>query len=162
MGAKMDEQRPTERASGRGVKAERFSDEERSAMQERAQELKQESRRGARSKKVDGERDVLAKIAEMAEGDRSMAERLHALIGQVAPNLSPKTWYGMPAYAGADGKAVCFFQAASKFKSRYATLGFNDVATLDDGTMWPTAFALTELTPETEERIAELVKRAAG
>jgi uncharacterized protein YdhG (YjbR/CyaY superfamily) len=162
MGAKKDEKKPAGRASARGANAERFSDEERAAMQERAQELRKETRRGSRSKKPDGERDVLDKIAEMADDDRAMAERLHALITEAAPNLSPKTWYGMPAYANADGKAVCFFQAASKFKSRYATLGFNDVAMLDDGAMWPTAFALAHLTPEAEERIAELVQRAAG
>jgi uncharacterized protein YdhG (YjbR/CyaY superfamily) len=136
-----------------------FTDEERAAMKERAQELKAEERRG--KKKADGESDVLAKIAEMPEPDRVMAERLHALITASAPALSPKTWYGMPAYAK-DGKVVCFFQSAAKFKSRYATLGFNDTASLDDGAMWPTSFALKELTAAEEARIGVLVKRAAG
>ena len=137
-----------------------FTDEERAAMKERAQEVKK-SRRGSRATKADGESDVLAKIAEMPESDRIMAERLHALIKAGAPVLAPKLWYGMPAYAK-DGKVVCFFQSAEKFKSRYATFGFNDVAHLDEGTMWPTAFALTKLTAADEERIGALVQKAVG
>jgi uncharacterized protein YdhG (YjbR/CyaY superfamily) len=140
--------------SAAGSNAKRFTAEERAAMKERAQELK---RRG----KADGERDVLAKIAEMQEPDRAMAERLHALIKASAPGLSPRTWYGMPAY-GKDGKVVCFFQNAQKFKTRYATFGFSDKASLDDGAMWPTAFALTELTAAVEARIAALVKQAVS
>ena len=142
-------------------KAERFTEEERLAMQERAQELKAEARRGSRSKKADGESDLLAKIAEMPEPDRTRAERIHAIVKANAPELSPKTWYGMPAYAK-DGKVVCFFQGAAKFDTRYATFGFNDTANLDDGAMWPTAFALKELTPEGEKQIAELVKKAVS
>lgn len=133
-----------------------FTEEERAAMQERARELKAEARRG---KRADGESDVLAKIAEMPEPDRTMAGRLHAIIKASAPDLSPKTWYGMPAYAK-DGKVVCFFQGAHKFNARYATLGFNDTANLDEGAMWPTAFALKELTPDVEAAISELVKKA--
>jgi len=136
-----------------------FTDEERGAMKERAEELKAERRGGRRAAKADGESDVLAKIAEMPDSDRSMAERVHALVKASAPGLSPKTWYGMPAYAK-DGKVVCFFQSAQKFKSRYATLGFSDEANLDDGAMWPTSFALKELTTAEEARIAALVKRA--
>ena len=138
-----------------------FTAEEQAAMKERAQEMKAEKRRGGRSSKADGERDVLAKLAEMPQPDRSMGERVHAIVMETAPELSPKTWYGMPAYAK-DGKVVCFFQGAAKFKARYATLGFNDAALLDDGAMWPTAFALTELTSAEEARIAGLVKRAVG
>ncbi len=138
-----------------------FTDEERAAMRERAQELKASARRGSRSPKADGESDVLAKIAEMPEPDRTMAERLHAIIGASAPALSPRTWYGMPAYAK-DGNVVCFFQSAQKFKSRYATLGFSDKANLDEGAMWPTAFALKELTDDVEARIAALVKKAVN
>jgi hypothetical protein len=134
-----------------------FSDEERGAMRERVQE--QKARRGA--SKADGEHDVLEKIAAMSAPDRAMAERLHAIITASSPDLSPKTWYGMPAYAK-DGKIVCFFQPAEKFKTRYATLGFNDSASLDDGAMWPTAFALKELTAAEEARIAALVKKAVG
>jgi uncharacterized protein YdhG (YjbR/CyaY superfamily) len=139
-----------------------FSDEERAAMKERAKELKAEARRGSRAKQVDGERDVLAAIAAIAampEPDRSMAARIHAIIKATAPDLSPKTWYGMPAYAR-DGKVVCFFQSAAKFNARYATFGFNDTANLDEGAMWPTSFALKELTPEAEGQIAALVARA--
>ena len=142
-------------------KAKGFTDEERAAMKEHAQELKMEARRGRRSGKADGESDVLAKIAEMPEPDRAMAERLHAIIKASAPALSPKTWYGMPAYAK-DGKVVCFFQSAQKFNSRYATLGFNDTANLDEGAMWPTSFALKELTADVEAEIGALVKRAAS
>jgi uncharacterized protein YdhG (YjbR/CyaY superfamily) len=138
-----------------------FTAEERSAMKERAKEVKAAARRGPRASKTDGENDVLAKIAEMPEPDRAMAERIHAIVKASAPDLTPRTWYGMPAYAK-DGKVVCFFQSAQKFKSRYATFGFNDTAHLDDGAMWPTAFALTELTAAEEARIAALVKRAAN
>ncbi len=137
-----------------------FSAEEKAAVKQRAQELKAESSRGARSK-MDGESDVLAKIAEMADPDRQMAQRLHELVKASAPGLSPKTWYGMPAYA-LDGKVICFFQDAKRFKSRYATLGFSDAANLDEGDMWPTSFALKELTPAVEERIEALIKSAVG
>ena len=144
-------------------KSKRFTDEERAAMKERAHELKAEARRGPRAKKnnADGESDVLAKIAEMRAPDRTMAKRLHAIIKASAPGLSPKTWYGMPAYAR-DGKVVCFFQSAQKFNTRYATLGFSDTANLDEGTLWPTAFAVKELTATDEERIGALVKKAAS
>ena len=128
-------------------------------MKERANELKAESRRGKKNK--DGEADLLAKVAEMGKADRVIAERLHAIVKEKAPSLTPKTWYGMPAYAK-DDKVVCFFQSAGKFKTRYATLGFAEAATLDDGNMWPTAFAVTELTPAEEKKIAALVKKAAG
>jgi uncharacterized protein YdhG (YjbR/CyaY superfamily) len=134
-----------------------FTDEERAALKERAQELKAE----ARLNKADGESDVLAKIAEMPEPDRTLAERLHALIKARAPALSPRTWYGMPAYAR-DGKVVCFFQSAHKFKARYATLGFSDQANLDEGALWPTAFALMALTPKVEAKIVELVQQAVS
>ena len=140
---------------------EEWTDEERGAMKERAKELKATARRGSRAAKADGESDVLAKIAEMPEPDRVLAERLHAIVKASAPALSPKTWYGMPAYAK-DGKVVCFFTSADKFKSRYATFGFNDSANLDEGTMWPTSFALTELTAADEARIAALVKKAVS
>ncbi len=139
----------------------RFTDEERAAMKERAQELKADARRGPRAKEADRERDVLAKIAEMPKPDRAMAERLHAIIKASAPALSPRTWYGMPAYAR-DGQVVCFFQSAHKFKARYATLGFSDKANLDEGTAWPVAFALRELTAADEARIGALMKRAAS
>ena len=135
-------------------KTKGFTDEERTAMRERAKELK------AAKGKADGERDVLAKIAEMPTSDRAMAERLHAIVKASAPDLSPRTWYGMPAYANGDGKVVCFFQSAQKFKSRYATLGFSDKANLDQGAMWPTSFALKELTAAEEKKIAALVKKA--
>ena len=138
-----------------------FTEEERVAMKERAQELKAEARRGPRAKKADGEGDVLAKIAEMPEPDRAMAERLHAIIKASAPALSPRTWYGMPAYAK-DGNVVCFFQSAHKFKARYATFGFMHGANLDEGAMWPTAFALKELTAAEEAKIAALVKKAVS
>jgi hypothetical protein len=140
-------------------KSKGFTDEERAAMKERAQELKAAAR--AVKDTTDGESAVLAKIAEMPEPDRAMGERLHAIIKSSAPALSPKTWYGMPAYAK-DGKVVCFFQSAQKFKTRYATFGFSDTASLDEGTMWPVAFALTELTAADEARIAALVKQAVG
>jgi uncharacterized protein YdhG (YjbR/CyaY superfamily) len=130
-------------------------------MKERAREERATARRGPRAAKADGEGDVLAKIAEMRETDRAMAERIHAVIKASAPALSPRTWYGMPAHAK-DSKVVCFFQSAQKFNTRYATLGFNDAANLDEGTMWPTAFALTELTAADEARIGALVKKAAS
>jgi uncharacterized protein YdhG (YjbR/CyaY superfamily) len=144
-----------------GKKSKGFTDEERAAMKERAQELKAEARRGPRADKADGESAVLAKIAEMPEPDRAMAKRLHAIIKASAPALSPKTWYGMPAYAK-DGKVVCYFQSAQKFKSRYATFGFSDAANLDEGAMWPTSFALAELTATEEARISALVKKAVS
>ena len=140
-------------------KAKGFTDEERAAMKERAQEQKAEARRGPRADKAGGESAVLAKIAEMPEPDRAMGERLHAIIKASAPALSPRLWYGMPAYAK-DGKVVCYFQSAHKFKSRYATFGFNDSANLDEGAMWPTSFALTELTATEEAKISSLVKKA--
>jgi uncharacterized protein YdhG (YjbR/CyaY superfamily) len=136
-------------------KSERFTAEERAAMRERAKELK------AEAQKADGERAVLAKIAEMPETDRAMAERLHEIVKASAPDLSPKTWYGMPAYAK-DGKVVCFFQSAEKFNARYATFGFSDKANLDEGAMWATSFALKELSATEEAKIGALVKRAAG
>ncbi len=137
-------------------KSEGFTAEERAAMRERARELKAEAQR------ADGERAVLAKIAEMQGPDRAMAKRLHEIVKASAPALSPKTWYGMPAYANKDGKVVCFFQSAQKFNSRYATLGFSDEANLDEGAMWPTSFALKELTATEEARISALVKRAVS
>ena len=140
-------------------KSEGFTDEERAAMRERAKELKAEAR--ANKKKAEGESDLLAKIAEMPEPDRAMAERLHAIVKASAPALLPKTWYGMPAYAK-DGKVVCFFQSAQKFNSRYATLGFSDEANLDEGAMWPTSFALKELTSAEEAKISALVKKAVS
>ena len=139
----------------RSAKNTAFTDEEKAAMKERAQEQK------AAADKADGESAVLAKIAEMSEPDRAMAEQLHAIITASAPALSPKTWYGMPAYAK-DGKVVCFFQSAKKFNTRYATLGFSDEANLDEGAMWPTAFALTELTAADEARIGALLNRAVS
>jgi uncharacterized protein YdhG (YjbR/CyaY superfamily) len=155
--------KPTQRTaqSTTSKKSTGFTDDERAAMRERAQEVKAEARRGRGGDKADGESVVLAKIAEMPEPDRAMAERLHAIIKANAPALSPKTWYGMPAYAK-DGKVVCFFQSADKFKSRYATFGFNDDANLDDGDMWPTSFALKELTAASEAKIAALVKKAVS
>jgi uncharacterized protein YdhG (YjbR/CyaY superfamily) len=142
-------------------KSKGFTAEERAAMKEHAQELQAEARRGARADPGGGEDAALAKIAEMQEPDRAMAKRLHLLIKASAPALSPKTWYGMPAYAK-DGKVVCFFQSAQKFKSRYATFGFSDAANLDDGAMWPTSFALRELTSADEARIGALVKKAVS
>jgi uncharacterized protein YdhG (YjbR/CyaY superfamily) len=148
-------------SSATGEKYDGFTDEERGAMKERAQELKAATRRGSRGSKADTEGEVLAKIAEMQEADRVLAERIHAIVKAGAPDLAPKLWYGMPAYAR-NGKMVCFFQSAQKFKSRYATLGFSDQANLDDGAMWATSYALTELTAADEERIAELIKKAAN
>lgn len=143
-------QRPAKAAPSKG-----FTDEERAAMKERARELKADAR------KADGEADVLAKIAEMQESDRAMAERLHAIVKASAPDLEPRTWYGMPAYAQ-DGSVVCFFKPAEKFKARYATLGFSDKANLDDGAMWPTEYALKKLTRADEARIRALLKQAVS
>jgi uncharacterized protein YdhG (YjbR/CyaY superfamily) len=156
--AKTGTRRSAKTTTGKASKG--FTDEERAAMRERSQELKA-ARRGPRAGKADGESDVLAKIAEMPEPDRAIAERLHALVKASAPGLSPRTWYGMPAYAK-DDKVVCFFQSAHKFKSRYATFGFSDKANLDEGAMWPTSFALKELTAAEEERIGALVKQAVS
>jgi uncharacterized protein YdhG (YjbR/CyaY superfamily) len=148
-------------AAGSGAKkTSAFTDEERSAMKERARELKAEARAG--SKKGDGESAVLAKIAEMPEADRALAKRLHAIVKANAPALAPKLWYGMPAYANPEGKVVCFFQSASKFKTRYATFAFTDASNLDDGPMWPTGYALKELTAADEARIGVLVKKAVS
>jgi len=154
---KKDTQQSVKRTTGKASKG--FTDEERAAMRERAQELKAEAR--ASKDKAAGESAVLAKIAEMQGPDRAMAKRLHAIIKASAPALSPKTWYGMPAYAK-DGKIVCFFQSAEKFKSRYATFGFSDEANLDEGTMWPTSFALKKLTAAEEAKIGSLVKKAVS
>ncbi len=157
--AKKGAQQPAKSTTGKASKG--FTDEERAAMRDRAQELKAAARRRPGAGKADGESDVLAKIAEMAEPDRAMAERLHAIIKASAPALSPRTWYGMPAYAK-DGNVVCFFQSAQKFKTRYATFGFSDKANFDEGAMWPTAFALEQLTAAEEARIGALVKKAVS
>jgi uncharacterized protein YdhG (YjbR/CyaY superfamily) len=141
--------------------ARAFTHEERLAMKERAAEQRAAARRGSRADKADAESEVLAKIAEMPKSDRALAERIHAIVKASAPGLSPRLWYGMPAYAR-DGKVVCFFQSAQKFKTRYATLGFQDKANLDDGAMWPVAFALKELAAADEARIAALVKKAVS
>jgi uncharacterized protein YdhG (YjbR/CyaY superfamily) len=156
MSPKQDTQESDKSTTATGKTSQGFTEEERAAMKERAQELK------AAAKKEDGESAVLAKIAEMSEPDRAMAERLHAIIKASAPALAPKTWYGMPAYANKDGKVVCFFQSAQKFNSRYATLGFSDVANLDEGALWPVSFALKGLTAAEEARISALVKRAVS
>jgi uncharacterized protein YdhG (YjbR/CyaY superfamily) len=156
----MAERKPAKKGAT-GTEFKGLTDEERAAMKARTQELKAEARRGPRADKADEESAVLAKIAEMPEPDRALGERLHAVIKASAPALSPKLWYGMPAYAK-DGKVVCFFQAAQKFKSRYASFGFNDTANLDEGAMWPVAFALTELTAADEARIGALVKKAVS
>ena len=153
---KKSPKKPTKSAAAKGKTVDGFTDDERAAMKERVRELK----RGA--DKADGESEVLAKIAAMQGSDRTMAERIHAIVKASAPTLSPKTWYGMPAYADADGKVVCFFQDARKFKARYATLGFSDQAKLDDGAWWPTSYALTKLTAADEAKIAALVKKAVG
>jgi uncharacterized protein YdhG (YjbR/CyaY superfamily) len=150
---------PAKNTSAKGEAPTGFTAQERAAMKERAKELKAEER--AAKDRAAGERDLLAKIAEMPNQDRTMAERIHAVVTANAPELSPKTWYGMPAYARV-GKVVCFFQAAAKFDTRYATFGFNDVANLDDGAMWPTSYALTEMTADNEARIAALVKKAVS
>ena len=155
-----DTQRTAKRTTAADQTYDGFTADERAAMKERARELKATSRRSP-GMKPDDEADLLAKIAEMTDPDRTMAERLHAVIRTNAPGLAPKLWYGMPAYAR-DGKVVCFFQPAQKFKTRYATLGFNDPAHLDEGTMWPTTFALTTLTAADEARIGALVRRAAS
>jgi len=149
-------QKSTRSTTPTGTKSQGFTADERAAMKERAREMK------AEANKADGESALLEKIAEMAEADGAMAERLHAIIMASAPGLSPKTWYGMPAYANKDGKVVCFFRDAGKFKERYATLGFNPEANLDEGHMWPTSFALTELTATEEARIGALVKKAVS
>jgi uncharacterized protein YdhG (YjbR/CyaY superfamily) len=154
--------RKTAKSTGVGNKKSKgFSDAERAAMKERAEELQKESRGGSSAKRADGERDVRAKIAEMEDSDRAIAERVHAIVSDTAPDLVPRTWYGMPAYAR-DGKVVCFFQSAQKAEARYATLGFSDAANLDDGAMWPNSFALKKLTPAVEERIEVLVKQAVS
>jgi uncharacterized protein YdhG (YjbR/CyaY superfamily) len=153
--AKKGTQKSAKRITAIGKTSKGFTDEERLAMKERARELK------AEANKADGESDLLAKIAEMPEPDRAIAKRLHAIVTASAPALSPKTWYGMPAYAK-DGKVVCFFQSAHKFKSRYATFGFSDAANLDEGAMWPVAFALKELTAAEEAKIGALVKKAVS
>jgi len=159
--AKKDTQKSAKSTTATGKKFTGLTDEERGAMKDRVQELKAVARRGPRADKADEESGVLAKIAEMQEPDRVMGERLHAIIKASAPALSPRLWYGMPAYTK-DGKVVCFFQSAQKFKARYATFGFNDVANLDEGAMWPVAFALTELTAADEARIGALVKKAVS
>ena len=156
-----DMQKSAAKSAGRATPAEGLTPEEVAALKETVRERKTAARRG-KGAKTDGEADVQAKIAEMPESDRVMAERLHELIKKSAPDLVPRTWYGMPAYASEDGKIVCFFQSADKFKARYATFGFNDAAMIDEGSMWPTSFALTELTAADEAKIAALVKKAVG
>ena len=160
--AKMGSQKSPKSTAATGKKPAGFTDEERAAMRERLQEVKAEARRGSGAGRADGENAVLAKITALPQPDRAMAERLHAIIKANAPVLSPKTWYGMPAYAQKDGNVVCFFQSAQKFKTRYATLGFSDKANLDEGRMWPTAFALKELTAAEEAKIGALVKEAVS
>jgi uncharacterized protein YdhG (YjbR/CyaY superfamily) len=157
MSPKKDTQKSAKSSTVINKQSKGFTEEERAAMKDRAQELKAEAR--ANKDKVNGESELLAKIAEMQGPDRGLATRLHAIIKASAPTLSPKTWYGMPAYAK-DGKVVCFFQSAAKFKSRYATFGFSDEANLDEGAMWPTSFALKELTAAEEARIGALLKKA--
>jgi uncharacterized protein YdhG (YjbR/CyaY superfamily) len=161
MSAKKATQKSAKSTTASGKKSKGFTDEERAAMKERAQELKADQDLKAEARRADGEKALLAKIAEMPEPDRVLAERIHAIVKESAPDLSPKTWYGMPAYAK-DGKVVCYFQSAHKFKSRYATFGFNDTAKLDDGAVWPTSFALTKLTAAEEARISALVKKAVS
>jgi hypothetical protein len=156
-----DTKKPARNTTAGKKTYEGFSAEERAAMKARSDELKATARRGSRAAKADGESDLLAKIAEMPDPDRVMAERLHAIIMAAAPDLSPKTWYGMPAYAK-DGDLICFFKSAHKFKTRYATLGFSDKANLDDGPMWPTDYALMKLTAAAEARIVALVKQAVS
>jgi len=150
-----DTKKPANRTAGRATPSKGWTAEERDAIKEHNRELK------AAAAAADGEQELLSKIAEMSKSDRAMAERIHAVIKKVAPDLTSRTWYGMPAYAK-DDKVVCFFQPADKFKGRYATFGFNDPANLDDGSMWPTAYALTKLTAADEERIAALVKKAVS
>ena len=161
MNPKKDTQKSAKGTTAINKKFKGFTAQERVAMKERIQELKASERRGSRTGKAEGESTVLAKIAEMPEPDRAMGKRLHAIIKASAPALSPRLWYGMPAYAK-DGKVVCFFQSAQKFKTRYATFGFSDKANLDEGAMWPTAFALKELTAAEEARIGALVKKAVS
>ena len=156
-----DRKKSAKSTSATDAASERWTDEELAAMKERNRELRTTTRRASRADEADGESDLQAKIAQMAASDRATAERIHAIVKASAPALSPTTWYGMPAYAR-DGKVVCSFQPSTKFKTRYSTLGFNDAARLDDGSMWPVAFALTELTAADEARIAALVKKAAG
>jgi uncharacterized protein YdhG (YjbR/CyaY superfamily) len=154
-------QAPAKRKSSAGKRAHGFTPDERTAMKDRARELKAEAGRGKKGK-ADGEADVLAKIAEMPKPDRTKAERIHSLVKAAAPQLTPRTWYGMPAYANKEGNVVCFFQSAAKFKSRYATLGFSDRANLDDGVMWPTSYAISELNAAGEKQIRKLVKQAVS
>jgi len=165
MAARKPAQKATQKSgkstTGTNKKFTGFTDEEREAMKDRVQELKAEARRGPGGDKADGERSLLAKIAAMPEPDRAIGKRLHAIITASAPALTPRLWYGMPAYAK-DGKVLCFFQNAQKFKARYGTLGFSDAANLDDGAVWPTGFAVKELTPAEEARIAALVKKAVS
>ncbi len=161
MSPRKETRKSAKNATATGTAVKGFTDEERAAMKERAQELTAEARRGPRAKGADGEGDVLEKIAAMPEPDRAMAKRIHAIIRASAPGLVPRTWYGMPAYAR-DGNVVCFFQSAHKFKARYATFGFSDKANLDEGTLWPVAFALKELTATDEVRIGALVKKAVS
>lgn len=155
-----DTKKATKRTRTRDSSSNVWTDEEKAAMQEHAREMKAAAKRGKAA--ADGEADVRAKFAEMPASDRSMAERIHAIVKEHAPDLTPRTWYGMPAYANADGKVVCFFTPAAKFKERYATLGFNSDAHLDDGSMWPTSWALTKLTPADEKKIADLLKKAVS
>ena len=159
--AKKGTQKSPKSTQATGTEPAAFTEEERAAMKERVQELKADARRGSRANKADGESEVLAKMAALPQPDRAMPERLHAILKANGPALSPKTWYGMPAYAK-DGNVVCFFQSAQKFKTRYATLGFSDKAHLDEGHMWPTAFALKELTAAEEAKIGALVKKAVS
>jgi uncharacterized protein YdhG (YjbR/CyaY superfamily) len=149
----------TKRGGAREASADVWTDEEKAAMQEHAKEMKANARRGR--SKADGEADIMAKIAEMPPSDRAMAQRFHEIVKENAPDLMPRTWYGMPAYTR-DGKNVCFFQAADKFKARYATIGFDEAANLDDGVIWPTSWAVTELTPQSEALIADLVRKAVS
>ena len=151
-----DTKKATKRTTAKGASSEVWTDAELAAMQEHAREMK------AAKGKADGEAAVLAKIAEMPDDDRRMAERIHAIVKETAPHLTPRTWYGMPTYVRDDGKRVCFFQAAAKFKARYATFGFEEGANLDEDTMWPTSYALTDLTADAEARIADLVRKAAS
>jgi uncharacterized protein YdhG (YjbR/CyaY superfamily) len=161
MSPKKDTRQSAESTTAKSGRSNGFTDEERAAMRERARELKAAARRGPVASKADGESDVLAKIAEMPDADRKMAERLHVIVKASAPELSPRTWYGMPAYAK-DGKVLCFFKSAHKFKTRYATFGFSDRANLDEGNMWPTDFALKQLSDDVEARIGALVKHAVN
>jgi uncharacterized protein YdhG (YjbR/CyaY superfamily) len=160
MSAKKATEKSRERTAARGNQSKGFTDEERAAMKERARELKAEARQ--KKSREAGEHDLLAKIAEMPKADRAMAKKVHAIIKASAPALMPKTWYGMPAYANEDGKVVCYFTPAAKFKERYATFGFNEAANLDEGAMWPTSFALKELTTREEAKIGALVKKAVS